>query len=125
MNTDTELFDYSVVIRTLGTSGEKYHSLLQSVEKQTVKPREVIVVMAHGYEQSPFHTDCERVVWTRKGMVNQRQVGFEESRSPYLLVVDDDIAFESDFAERQYAQLQASGADCIFPVAGFGGVKTD
>ncbi len=123
MNTDTELFDYSVVIRTLGTSGEKYHSLLQSVEKQTVKPREVIVVMAHGYEQSPFHTDCERVVWTRKGMVNQRQVGFEKSRSPYLLVVDDDIAFESDFVERQYTQLQASGADCIFPVTGFGGGK--
>lgn len=116
--------DYSVVIRTLGTSGEKYHSLLKSVKNQTVQPREVVVVMAHGYTLPPFHIENERVVWTRKGMVNQRQVGFEESKSPYLLVLDDDISFENDFVEKMFRQMQSTGADCIFPVTGFGGGKS-
>ena len=115
--------DYSVVIRTLGTSGEKYHSLLKSVKSQTVQPREVVVVMARGYTLPPFHIENERVVWTRKGMINQRQVGFEESKSPYLLVLDDDISFENDFVEKMFRQMQSTGADCIFPVTGVGGAK--
>lgn len=115
--------DYSVVIRTLGTSGEKYNSLLESVKNQTVQPREVVVVMAHEYTLPPFHIENERVVWTRKGMVNQRQVGFEESKSPYLLILDDDISFDNDFVEKCFSQMQSTGADCIFPVTGFGGVE--
>ncbi len=114
-------FDYSVVIRTLGTSGEKYGMLLECVKKQTVQPREVVVVMADGYSLPSYHIEKERVVWTRKGMVNQRQVGFEESKSPYLLVLDDDISFDADFVERMYDVMQDSCADCIFPVTGNGG----
>lgn len=117
MNSKSQPFDYSVVIRTLGTSGEKYEALLHSIEAQSVKPKEVIVVMAHGYSLSPYHSKYERVVWTRKGMVNQRQVGFEKSKSPLLLVVDDDVAFDEDFVERMYDRMVKTKADCIFPVA--------
>lgn len=121
MNPNSKLLDYSVVIRTLGTSGQKYESLLKSIERQTIPPREVVVVMAHGYQLSPYHIDGERIVWTSKGMVNQRQVGFEESESPLLLVVDDDIAFDSNFVERMYHRMMATKADCIFPVSGYSG----
>lgn len=126
MNIKIQPFDYSVVIRTLGTSGEKYEALLHSIDKQSIKPKEVLVVMAHGYSPSPYHSEYERIVWTRKGMVNQRQVGFEESRSPYLLVVDDDVAFNEDFVEHMYDRMLETEADCIFPVAGLtngGGIK--
>lgn len=69
--------EYSVVIRTLGTAGEKYAELLKSVERQTVKAKEVVVVIAEGYEPTPYHTSNERIVYTRKGMVNQRLPAFE------------------------------------------------
>lgn len=108
-------FKYSVVIRTLGTSGDKYARLLDSLRIQTIAPKEVIVVMAEGYVPPQSHIEMERIVWTRKGMVNQRIVGFRESDSDYLLVLDDDIAFGSTFVEDAYKQLIANGADCIFP----------
>ena len=34
---------YSVVIRTLGTAGDKYAALLRSIEQQTLAPEEVVV----------------------------------------------------------------------------------
>ncbi|MCQ2307204.1 MAG: hypothetical protein MJ000_06545 [Bacteroidales bacterium] len=43
-------FSYSVVIRTLGNSGEKYQKLLDSIRSQTVQPEEVIVAIPDGYE---------------------------------------------------------------------------
>ncbi len=46
MNTNAAKPDYSVAIRTLGTSGEEYAALVKSVEKQTIQPREILVVMA-------------------------------------------------------------------------------
>lgn len=115
MNTNTQTLDYSVVIRTLGTSGEKYEALLHAIDQQTVKPREVIVVIANGYTASPYHSKYERVVWTRKGMVNQRVVGIREAKSPLLLVVDDDVSFEPDFVEKMYEKMKATKADCIYP----------
>ena len=105
---------YSVVIRTLGTAGEKYGELLKSIEEQTVRPEEVVVVIADGYKPSPYHTANERIVYTRKGMVNQRQVGFEEARYPYLLVVDDDIKLAPNFAEKALHSMEFSGADAVF-----------
>ena len=110
-----ELFDYSVVIRTLGTSGDKYDQLLSSLKTQTVKPKEIIVVMAEGYAPPHGHIERERIVWTRKGMVTQRVVGFKEASSDYLLVLDDDVTFDSDFVECVYNQLISNDADCIFP----------
>lgn len=124
MKSNSQLLDYSVVIRTLGTSGQKYENLLNSIERQTIQPREVVVVMALGYQCSPYHILGERIVWTRKGMVNQRQVGFEEAKSPFLLVVDDDIAFDNDFVERMYQSMLVTKADCIFPVSGYSGGGT-
>ena len=40
---------YSVYIRTLGRGGDKYSKLLQSIDSQTVKPEEVVVVLPHGF----------------------------------------------------------------------------
>ena len=40
---------YTAVIRTLGTAGEKYQQLLDSLDRQTIKPSEIIVYIAEGY----------------------------------------------------------------------------
>lgn len=108
-------FEYSVVIRTLGTSGEKFEQLLKSVEQQTISPKEVLVVIPYGFTPPSYIIDKERVVFTRKGMVNQRQVGIEEAVSDYLLVLDDDIAFPENFVKRMFDKMQLYGADAIAP----------
>lgn len=106
---------YSVVIRTLGNTGEKYKALLDSIESQTVKPEEVIVVIPHGYALD-HELGYERVIHSRKGMVTQRAVGIETAKSDYILVVDDDIEFEADFVEKLGAFLKANDLDCVLPM---------
>lgn len=106
------MFNYSIVIRTLGNTGEKYLQMLRAIERQTVKPCEVVVVIPEGYTLD--HTlGNERVINSKKGMVTQRAVGIAEAKGEYLLVLDDDLDFPPDFAEQMYAHLKAKQLDCV------------
>ena len=40
---------YSVLIRTLGTAGDKYLHTLQTMHRQTVKSKKIYVALPHGY----------------------------------------------------------------------------
>ena len=40
---------YTAVIRTLGTAGEKYQQLLNSLQQQSIQPNDIIVYIAEGY----------------------------------------------------------------------------
>jgi len=108
---------YSVVIRTLGNTGEKYQALLQSIQAQTIQPEEIIVVIPHGYE-----LDCklgsERVVYCEKGMVQQRAVGIAESNAEYSLICDDDIQFPPNMVEELYKYLTHYNLNCCLPMEG-------
>ena len=42
-------FEYTAVIRTLGTAGEKYQQLLDSLQAQTIAPEARMVYIAEGY----------------------------------------------------------------------------
>ena len=79
----SEEFDYSVVFRTLGQGGSKYEALVQSINRQTILPREVVIVIPDGYSVPEVHAMNERIVRSEKGMVIQRIVGMEEARSEY------------------------------------------
>lgn len=112
---------YSVVIRTLGNTGEKYRTMLNAIERQTVKPLEVIVAIPDGYQLD--HTlGHERIVRCNKGMVTQRAVGIEAAQSEYLLVLDDDLDFPPDFAEKMHRFLKERDLDCVlaFPTYSVG-----
>lgn len=106
------MFNYSIVIRTLGNTGEKYHRMLQAIEHQTVKPCEVVVVIPEGYTLD-HSLGYERVIFSKKGMVTQRAVGINEAKGDYLLVLDDDLDFPPDFAEKLYAHLKEKKLDCV------------
>lgn len=106
------MFNYSIVIRTLGNTGDKYQKMLQAIEQQTVKPMEIIVVIPEGYTLD-HQLGCERIIRSKKGMVTQRAVGIAEAMGDYLLVLDDDLDFPSDFAEQLYYTLQKSELDCV------------
>lgn len=108
--------EYSVVIRTLGTAGQKYQALLDSIAKQSIQPAEVIVVIPHDYELPEERLGYERFVRSDKGMVIQRTIGAREAKSRYCLFVDDDVCFDDSFIEKILEPLIQKRADVVFPI---------
>lgn len=108
---------YSVVIRTLGNSGEKYHRLLKSIESQVASPEEIIVVLPEGYSLD-YKLGYERVIYSEKGMVIQRAEGIRQANSEYILVVDDDIEFNDTFITELYEYMIDNSLDCVLPMEG-------
>lgn len=109
------MLNYSVVIRTLGKTGEKYQVLLDSVAKQSIKPLEVLVVIPDGYDLPKEQLGYERFVRGEKGMLKQRIIGAKEAKGEYILFLDDDLQFEEDFVERLYQPIKEGVADASFP----------
>ena len=73
----SKAFTYSVAIRTLGTAGEKYEKLLASIDRQTIRPDKIVVVLPRGYEPPQPILGCEEFVFSDKGMVPQRLAALE------------------------------------------------
>ena len=71
-------FEYTAVIRTLGTAGEKYQQLLDSLQAQTIAPQAIIVYIAEGYPLPKETIGIERYVYVKKGMVAQRALPYDE-----------------------------------------------
>ena len=107
---------YSVVIRSLGTSGEKYQQLLDSIKNQTIMPDSILVYIPFGYELPKETIGIEKYIRSPKGMVTQRSLPFTEVKTEYVLFSDDDMYYPSDFAERLllYAQ-EHRDIDSIVP----------
>lgn len=108
---------YSIVIRTLGNTGGKYLQMLHAIEQQTVKPEEIVVVIPEGYTLD-HSLGTERIIHSAKGMVTQRAVGIMEAIGDYLLVLDDDLDFPPDFAEKMHQHLQEKNLDCVLAFPG-------
>ena len=113
----SSICSYSVVIRTLGSTGTKYRALIDSVFAQTIQPEEIIVVIPEGYALD-YITGKERIVYSKKGMVSQRAVGISECKSEYMLVCDDDVAFGPTMVEDLYSYSIANDLDCCLPMEG-------
>lgn len=113
---------YSIVIRTLGNTGEKYRMMLDSIRRQTVAPEEVIVVIPYGYDLD-YELGDERIVRCEKGMVTQRVVGIDECQSENMLVLDDDILLPDDFVEKMHGYMVCRSLDCVLAYGGGGSVS--
>lgn len=107
--------EYTVVIRTLGKAGEKYQRELDSLCRQTIPPKEIIVFLAEGYEEPVETCGRERIVRVRKGMVAQRALRYDEVTTDYMLFLDDDVYLPEDGVERLYKSMVQHGADVISP----------
>lgn len=106
------MFLYSIYIRTLGKGGEKYRKLLQSIDKQTIKPEEVVVVLPKGYNPPQDILGYERFAFSEKGMIMQRVFAINDAKTPYILLLDDDVEFEPQFVEKVYKTMTSANADC-------------
>ncbi len=108
-------FEYCVAIRTLGTGGEKYRQEIESLHRQTIKPKRILVFLAEGYQRPDFQIGIEEYVPVHKGLVHQRAASLQGVDTEYLLILDDDIYFPEDSVERLYDTMIAHEADCIAP----------
>lgn len=101
--------EYCAAIRTLGKSGGKYLTTLQSLCNQTVKPKKILVYIAEGYDLPKETVGTEQYVYCRKGMVAQRSVDYEEAGTDYLLLLDDDIYLPENGVENMFNGLKSNG----------------
>lgn len=108
--------EYSICIRTLGTAVEKYERLINSINKLNIKPKEVIVVIPKGYTLPDIIAINQRVVYSDKGMLLQRIVGYEEARTEYVLLLDDDIEFEANLVEELSLPIVEEKCNLTFPI---------
>lgn len=107
--------EYSVVIRTLGKAGEKYQRMLDSLKEQTIKPKDIIVYIADGYDIPKETIGIERYVYVKKGMVAQRALRYDEVQTEYMLFLDDDVYVPPNGVERLYNALVEHNANVISP----------
>ena len=105
--------NYSIAIRTLGQTGDKFVRELESIKRQTVQPEKVIVYIADGYNRPEYTIGKEEYVWVKKGMVSQRALKYDEISSPLILLLDDDVELEPTSAEVLINSLESYGFDCI------------
>ena len=108
-------FEYTAVIRTLGTAGKKYQQLLDSLQAQTIAPQAIIVYIAEGYPLPAETIGTERYVYVKKGMVAQRALPYDEVQTEWMLFLDDDVYLPPQAVETLYRQLEERGADVISP----------
>lgn len=107
--------DYSAVIRTLGKGGEFYQKTLDSLIRQTLKPKSIIVYIAEGYPLPQETVGVERDVYVKKGMVAQRALPYDEVDTEFILFLDDDVFLPSDSVEKLFHELEHNKGDVIAP----------
>ncbi len=106
---------YTAVIRTLGTAGEKYQTLLNSLAAQTIQPTAILVYIAEGYPIPKETIGVEQYIYVKKGMVAQRALPYNDVTTEYILCLDDDLFLPTDTVEHMFSLLKEHGADVISP----------
>lgn len=107
--------EYVAVIRTLGTAGEKYQTLLNSLDQQTIQPSKILVYIAEGYRIPKETIGKEQYIYVKKGMVSQRALPYNEVDTEFILFLDDDLFLPNDFVEKMFSFLERNNADVISP----------
>jgi len=105
--------DYCVAIRTLGTAGDKYQTLLDSLKVQTIQPKHIFVYIAEGYDLPKETIGIEEYIPTPKGMITQRSLPFEEIDTEYILFCDDDMFLPPDLVEKMFVGIVNYNADIM------------
>lgn len=107
--------EYCVAIRTLGTAGEKYQTLLDSLVAQTLPPKKILVYIPHGYPAPKETVGIEQIVRCEKGMVAQRSLPFDEVDTEYILFCDDDVFLPPTLMEEIFDVMKGLSPDCVSP----------
>lgn len=105
--------DYCVCIRTLGKAGDKYQAMLDSLTRQSIQPKKILVFIPFGYDLPKETIGIEQYIRCEKGMVHQRALPFDEVDTNWILFLDDDVYLEDNSVERLFAGLDVENGDAI------------
>lgn len=105
---------YTAVIRTLGTAGDKYQILLDSLNKQTIQPSKILVYIAEGYAIPKETIGKEQYIYVKKGMVAQRALPYYEVNTEFILFLDDDLFLPDNFVEKMFFFFEKKSCRCYF-----------
>lgn len=108
--------EYSICIRTLGKGGEKYKRLIESIKKLSIQPKEVLIIIPKGYEVKEETSIKTKIIYSEKGMLLQRITGYEEAKSKYVLLLDDDVEFEEDLVQKLSEPILQGKGKLSFPI---------
>ncbi len=111
----TKYPEYCAVIRTLGKAGDKYQQELDSLARQTVQPKRILVYIAEGYDLPKETIGREEYIRCPKGMMTQRSLPFDEVDTDWILFLDDDIYLPDRLVELLFDNLLSNNGDCIVP----------
>lgn len=107
------MLEYSVAIRTLGKAPEALRLELESLHRQTILPKDIIIYIAKGYQRPSFTVGIERYLEVEKGMISQRALQYNEIQSDCILLLDDDVELSETSAEILLRQMEQNDADCV------------
>ena len=95
------LFEYSVVIPTLGRS--EITETIKSVNENSIPPNEIIIVLPKKKTiQLDTNFDNLRIINSKtRGQVMQRLEGFKLANSEYILQLDDDVTLDKFCVEKK------------------------
>ena len=107
---------FSVVIPTLNLRSDFLLEALKSLERQTLRPRELIIVNnGHGSVDLP-ETDLSVVVVRtvlRAGPAQSRNLGCTLASSEYVVFLDDDDLLAESYLELMAVRIRSENLDCI------------
>jgi GT2 family glycosyltransferase len=108
----------SAIVPTIGRP-ESLAALLSSLAAQSLLPAEVVI--ADGSDAAAVTRVVEQPDWASRGLnvkrisvqpanaVRQRVAAIDQSRHPYLLLLDDDVVLEPDCLEQLMSTITAAG----------------
>ncbi|MGL4570225.1 MAG: glycosyltransferase [Clostridium sp.] len=107
---------YSICIRTLGTAGEKFEKLINSIKGLNTKPEEIIIVIPKGYILPQINMENTRIIYSEKGMLLQRIIGYEEANTEFILLLDDDVQFDKNLVDELMKPIEEGRCKVSFPI---------
>lgn len=112
---------FSIIIPFYNTSPNAFDRLLKSIEKQTVKPTglELIIIDDHSdRDKKPkINIDIDYTILRNsrnRGPGYSRQKGIEVAKNDYVLFMDSDDEFYSDSAFEEYIKGIKTNPDIIY-----------
>ncbi len=106
---------YTAVIRTLGTAGQKYQQTLDSLVNQTIPPHDILVYIAEGYPLPKETCGKEKYIYVKKGMVAQRALPYNEVKTEWMLLLDDDVYLPNSGVECLFKAINEHNVDIVSP----------
>ena len=113
----------SIVMPVYNTNPQELNKCLGSLEKQTYKNIELIIVDGGSFSdtQSILNNYCVkrdswRVINATKGVSHQRNVGLSACNGKFVTFVDSDDYCDACFIENLYKAIKATKADIAIPM---------